>query len=179
MNRLPVLYEDSKAGMTPFGPHELAIACVADALNLDRYEIKKCFTDIPKKGDSKVREALRSDLSGENVVVVFDLDRIRTCYQLPKTACKTQILNAIQREAAAARVVLIEQNMDDLVQVCRDLLGCPRFVTKPRPNERDATCQALAMKPALFPKLLEKMPTFARLVRLLESHASDSSRQVP
>lgn len=179
MPPFPILYEDCKAGAAQFGPHDLAVACAAQTLGVDRHSIKRRFLAVPKKGDSKVRAALRADFPTTSVGVVLDLDRVHACYGLPKGACKSKILSSIRSEASAAKVVLINQNMDDLVQICCDLLGRPRFASKPTPINRDSTCQALAAKPELFSSLLDRMPTFARLVRLLVSHASTEALNAP
>ena len=51
-----VLYEDSRAdGARNFGPHSLVVACVADRVGIERYQLKSRLLGVPKNGAAKVR----------------------------------------------------------------------------------------------------------------------------
>ena len=67
-----VFYEDAPGvAVTNFGPHLLALACVADRMGVDRYTLRAYTEGIPMKGDSKLRAILKG-IGGRTTIAVFD-----------------------------------------------------------------------------------------------------------
>jgi hypothetical protein len=63
---ITVPWEDRRGVATrDFGPHELLIWCVADALGMDGWDrgLRQIIHSVPKKGNGGVRAALRGNLS--------------------------------------------------------------------------------------------------------------------
>lgn len=171
---ITVLYEDQlAAGPTNYGPHVLVLACAADALGGDRWSLRQRVDGIPKKGDAKLRREIAEN-AGRLVrqgplLVLFDSDRIRRCYDLDSAACRRSVLDKIAREAGVPlRAVLLEQNMEDVIAACCQALHRPVPAKKPTPAERDAVLHAAAAADRrVRDEILEAVPSFARLVRLV------------
>jgi hypothetical protein len=169
-----VLYEDQcDVKPTNYGPHILLLACVADARGGDAWALRAWVKAIPKNGDSKLRTALHDEgeliaLAGP-LVAMFDEDRVRRCYGLPKDTCKRDVLGAIDGEATGSpRVVLLQRNMEDVVNAACTAMGHPVPARKPRPEERDRILLRAAMQGrGARDEVLQKVPSFARLVRIV------------
>lgn len=171
---ITVLYEDQIAAQpTSYGPHMLTLACVADRIGGEAWELRSRVRGIAKKGNAKLRAALRDD--GASLVNlgplmgVFDDDRVRTCYGLPQTACKRVVLDTIHAEATCGLgIVLLQRNMEDVVAACCVALGHAVPAAKPTPIERDAILyRAVTASPAVRGQVLEAVPSFARLVQMI------------
>ena len=170
--RITVLYEDQLAARpNNYGPHVLMLACVADRMGGDTWMLGKRVLAIAKKGDSKLRAALREEgamlADGGPVVAMFDADRVRACYGLPSNACKQSVLDAIEAEASGVPViVLLERNMEDVVAACCAASNKPFPQSKPTPQQRDAILHGAASAgAAVRVQVLASVPSFERLVR--------------
>jgi hypothetical protein len=145
---ITVLYEDRAVKTYDnYGPHMLLLACVADVIAVDRWSLQSTIKAVAKGGDSQLKATLReegADLAGAGpLVAMFDDDQVRRCYGLRKDACKRAVLDAITNEATGSpTLILLQQNMEDLIAACCDVLGRPISVKKP--SERDAILQAAA-----------------------------------
>jgi hypothetical protein len=174
---ITVLYEDKLFGGNPpeYGPHALALACVADRIGCDRWGLTQRVRPVPKGGASKLRAALRDEgtllAKTGPLVAMFDSDRIRDCYSLQPNDCVPTVLATIRDEATGDPViVLLDQNMEDVIRLCCVVLNMDEPADKPRPQERDrilhkmaASCNVEDRK-----KLLAAVPTFERLVGAIE-----------
>jgi hypothetical protein len=174
---ITVLYEDQLAAKpTNYGPHILLLACVADRGGGDAWSLRNRVRGIPKKGDAKLRAALRDDgellRSSGYLVAMFDEDRVRTCYGLPHDACKQTILDRIASEATGGpTLVLLERNMEDLVNASCVALQHAIPAKKPTPEERDRILLRAANEGrAARDAILHAVPSFARLVRIIGEH---------
>jgi hypothetical protein len=172
---ITVLYEDALGAATRnFGPHQLVLACVADALGdgRDHWTLRSEVKAVPKKGAPKVRVALRDEpwwMAGP-LLAVFDGDRVRELYGLEASACRSELLSMILAESRDdPTIVLLERNMEDVTSACRRALGRPVPMAKPTPAERDAICHAAAAaaEPLVRSVILSAVPSLARLVEHL------------
>lgn len=80
MTRIIVAYEDTGPART-FGPHLLAMACVADRVRCAAYEVAGLFEPIPKNGNVALLELCRRAAAVRGVMPIFalfDQDRLRT-----------------------------------------------------------------------------------------------------
>ncbi|MFO0761688.1 MAG: hypothetical protein U0359_34920 [Byssovorax sp.] len=151
----------------------LLLACVADHLKRDRYELRRWIRAVPKGGDGNLKVALRddgADLAARGpLIAMFDEDKIRAVYGLSSAACKRAVLDRIVQEATGSPViVLLLRNMEDLVDACCETLKKPKPSKKPKPAERDAVLQEIAAAPpACRDELQRTMPSFKRLVDIV------------
>jgi hypothetical protein len=174
MNRrlITVLYEDQLAAQpNNYGPHMLMLSCVADRLGRDPWGLRQHVRAIPKKGDSKLRDALREEgallARCGPLLVMFDADRVRACYGLPSQACKRSVLDKINEQATGKPIlVLLERNMEDVVTACCQALLQPSPQHQPTPSERDAILhKTVAAGKDARDRVLQSVPSFERLVR--------------
>jgi hypothetical protein len=183
---ITVLYEDQLAGGKPanYGPHVLALACVADLTGGDARAFENRVRAVPKKGAQKLRAALRDEgtmlANVGPVVAMFDSDRIRDCYQLQPDDCVVNVLASIRADSTGNPIiVLLDRNMEDVARACCAVLKIEEPEDKPRPQARDKILHAMAASRNVEDrnKLLASVPTFGRLVRalveLLRRHPSD------
>jgi hypothetical protein len=172
MSFVTVLYEDKHAqGEKNYGPHMLVLACVTDQVGGDRHALRTRVWSIALGGDGNVKRKLRDDgaelAAVGPLIALFDHDKIRKPYGLPRAACKRDVLQAIGAEAKGAPiVVLLEQNMEDLVDACCAAMNQAKPAAKPRPIERDSILQKAAAdgQRAARDTILAAMPSFRRLV---------------
>lgn len=172
MARVIVLWEDQlAAGSRTFGPHELAVACVADALGTaTRWELRTSFHPVLCKGAGNVKRRLAEDVGrftrdGSRLVAVFDKDRVGELYDMTNDSCKSVLRETI--EPVVARVVFLEDNVETLVSTAANLLSRPP--PRKNPNERDRILMNLADASTrqLRDSLCAAVPSFQYLVRLL------------
>lgn len=176
---ITVLYEDQLAAQpNNYGPHMLVLACVADRIGSEPWGLRQQVRAIPKKGDSKLRDALRDEgallARCGPLLVMFDADRVRACYGLPSHACKRSVLDKIHGEATGKPIlILLERNMEDVVDACCKALQQPSPQRKPTPPERDAILhKTVAASRHARDEVLQSVPSFARLVRAVHEALS-------
>jgi acyl-CoA reductase-like NAD-dependent aldehyde dehydrogenase len=94
---------------------------------------------------------------------------VRSCYGLPKEACKRVVLDAIAGEATGSpRIVFLHRNMEDVVNASCEALHQPAPARKPTPEERDRILlRAASEGRAVRDEILRKVPSFGRLVRVV------------
>jgi hypothetical protein len=176
MTFVTVLYEDKHAqGEKDYGPHMLALACVADQVGENRYALRTRVRAIASGGDGNVKAKLRDDgaelAASGPLVAMFDNDKIWKPYGMSRAACKRDVLQAIGAEAKGSPiVVLLEQNMEDLVDACCAAMNQPKPAAKPR--ERDSILQKAAADGHRTARdtMLAAMPSFKRLVDAICRH---------
>jgi hypothetical protein len=171
MRPIIVLYEDAPGNQPrEFGPHNLALACLADRLNRSVYDLKQHVEGHPKKGNDRVRQESHR-LAADKIVVfaVYDDDRICELTALPSTACKREVVAALQPQTTPAHVtvVLLHQRIETLLKAARSCSKQPALTRKPSPLDRDIHLNRLALDPTRRQErdcVLRDMPSFAYLV---------------
>lgn len=175
-----VLYEDSR-GASPrdgFGPHRLALACVADDTGVDRWSLRDELVDNVRKGRDEVLKACRDQgaalsASALQIVAVLDDDRVREGLPLPLDACKAQVMDSVSKLWSGSRplvLVLLERQMEDLVWYAARESGRPLPRPIPHsPSVRDPVLHAAAAhaERSVRDRIRAAMPSFDRLVRAL------------
>lgn len=143
--KITVLWEDQRGGaIKGFGPHELLVACVADALQCERHCVTKYVQSIPRKGNGNVIRALKQDLSKLSrsgpVCAVLDSDQVLNLWpggQRPAT-CRSGIRAAVSAKASGDyKLILLDKNVETVVEACCRAMGDVTPVSKPLPDDRD------------------------------------------
>lgn len=174
-----VYYEDQCADRpTSYGPHVLALCCVADRIGCTAWDLSPFAEANPCKGDGNLKRELDANARHYrgDIVAVFDNDGVRRVYGLGQSTCKLDVRSTIRdRCARDVGVVFLEQNLDDLVAVCCDALGEPRPVRKLRPRDRDPVFHRLtrhdaAAKRASLLSAPAGLVSFGYLVSVLAMH---------
>jgi len=138
-----------------------------------QYSKLKCLKAIPKKGDGKLKAALSSDDAKRLVklgplIAVFDLDKVRKCYNLNQNCCKKEIIEEIYKNSGLTTqnltVVLLDSNVESLLACCCNILGLQVPIQKPDLNHRDQICAKMSKASDKLEILEKQMPSFARLV---------------
>lgn len=169
-----VLWEDQRGVVAKgFGPHELLVSSVADELKVDRSSLKARVVSVPKKGNGNVVKALKYDLGKLKkcgpVVAVIDRDKAAKLWKdKPFSApdCMSGLKDQLQKDAPGEyELVFLVENTESLTDaVCADSQK-PCGANKPTPDERDQLLGKAAWgEPALRKQVLERVPSFARLV---------------
>jgi hypothetical protein len=132
--------------------------------------------DLPKNGNGNVLNACRRDADllgrhGVSVLAVFDHDKVRELLGLPPTACKEDVVTAIQsRCAGTVSIVLLEENVETVISAigacCEGVSDrLDRAIQDKDLNERDALLHvAAAAVPEVRECILERVPSLRRLV---------------
>lgn len=187
-----VLWEDARGPINEFGPHALALACLGDRVRSDHWELRSRIRGIPKKGASKLVAAYRNDHdllapAGEALIAVLDHDRAGEQLGLATASCKTAILSKIREGTSPThrgRVVLLESNVETVVRAAaKELRSHQRLVVaacdRKDINARDQILLAAAAPECpLRAKILASVPSFERLVDLLERALNDTQPPV-
>jgi hypothetical protein len=142
--RIYILYEDQRGPTTQFGPHELLMSCVADALDVPRRDLRDRLRAIPLKGDSNLlanchRRTAAIAPRGEPVVALFDDDKIRRLLKLPASTSKQDVaMNVLTQSRAEWQLVvwLLQDNIDTLVEAAASCIGRPPGAKSPTARDR-------------------------------------------
>jgi hypothetical protein len=168
-----VLWEDQRGGdVLGFGPHELLIACLADDLDLHRWELSQRVQSQPRKGNSNVRKALQKDiakLSRGKVLAVLDRDKVRELWKTPgpmPADCMKGITERFRGDAPGDyELLFLVQNVESLLDGARTALCEPPLDGKPTPDRRDRLLHRCAgASVATRRQVRERCPSFDRLV---------------
>jgi hypothetical protein len=154
-----------------FGPHELAVSCVADRLRQDRWLIDQRLDPIPKKSDSRLLAACedvpRISPRGMPVVALVDDDRIRRPLKLTPHTLKREVAAIIRNRTATPGqliVCLLDRNIETLVKSAALRLDVRGAIVK-RPIERDRILgKAAHATPDVRAALCGDVPTFGCFV---------------
>lgn len=165
-----VFYEDAPGvAVTNFGPHLLALACVADRMGVERYLLRHYADAVPMKGDSKLRAVLKG-IAGRHTIALFDSDHVRDLYGLEKGATTLEVIAAIKAETGSeVEVILLERNAEDLIRHCHVAMQEALPSGKPTPEERDRVLHRMAARaPSDRERLRQLCPSFALLADTLQ-----------
>lgn len=166
---ITIIWEDQRGVESKsFGPHELLLACVADATGRERWEIGKAVNSVPKKGNGNVVKALERDLEklARPVCAVLDRDKAKRLLDAPAD-CFAALCAALYGKAPAAgdyKIVFLVENVETLLAVVCEALERPAPDNKPSPDDRDRLLQRAASNPTVCRAVRQKMPSFDRLV---------------
>lgn len=185
MTRIIVAYEDTGPART-FGPHLLAMACVADRVRCAAYEVAGLFEPIPKNGNVALLELCRRAAAVRGVMPIFalfDQDRLRTLMLQQKLIVEGNDVARMLAKVSAfdyrLRVHALDRNVETLVACTAKLLG--EALPKKSINERDLLLGKIA-KPshrALRAQLCNEVSSFAGFVEELASAAVCRAWHVP
>lgn len=171
--RIAVLYEDKLATSKPknFGPHVLVLACVADQTQCERELLSRHVDGLPRKGVGKLLADCAMPLlldAYAHVLAVVDDDKVRDHLRLPRTACKTQVREAMEA-GPCLHAVLLVRNLETVLDSATSVLGRRPLARKPTPLERDGILLHLAYQglPEQRIQLLEQVPSLKYLVTKL------------
>ena len=176
-----VLWEDSRGVTKDFGPHALALACVADEFRIDRWALRDWVLGIPKNGAHKLLTAFRRDAielsrRGESVIAVLDHDRAGELVGLDSTACRSSILERINAETEGAcnrHLVLLEANVETLVTVAGTVTEALPTLIQRACFHKDINARDRILHRAAEPhfhdrrRILDELRSLRRLVDLL------------
>ncbi len=174
---LTILYEDhASAEPNQFGLHNLLLRCICDELDeTNLWELGKRIKGNPKKGDSGVIRALKTDgrrlLNSGGLLALLDDDKIRIKFGMNDVRCKKLVADKLRDMAPGSDVVLLVENTESLLKACVELTGGAWSGEKPGPAERDAIFNKFAhgYTPGLRKQLRDKVRSFDRLVTLAEA----------
>lgn len=169
-----VLYEDSRAkDARSYGPHNFVLACVADEVGADRWELRDAIYGVAKRGAQRVLATAADDLgrwtaSGETLFAVLDSDQPPR--QLPERVdCVPALVEAIREQYQldpAVRLRLIERNTETIVEAAAKALG--RSTPPKDPLQRDSVLMAAAAgDPRVRAEVRSGVPSLDRLVKRL------------
>jgi hypothetical protein len=168
---ITVLWEDSRGVVRKgFGAHDLLVACVAEKTDRDRFSLRHTISSKPLKGAGNVVKELRDRLPllSDKGPVFAVLDRDKACELWPGTTdCKAAIRARIEEKVGSGYdLVLLEQNMESLIEVCDPSAFARLHGIKPTPDQRDGILGKAASDAAPVPRetVLTNCPSFARLV---------------
>lgn len=127
-----ILYEDQRDDdVKGFGPHQLVVACVADALGCEPWALKGLLRDKAMKSNSKMRLECQERLDrlvrdGSHVIAVYDADRACDVPtpKLAKSSCKQLVVQGLKQGCEPGerlRIVLLEQNIETVLAALRRL----------------------------------------------------------
>lgn len=123
-----ILYEDERGPQREFGLHMLILACVADDLGRDPYEIKKWFEPRPMNGVNKVLESCRRDVRriaarGERVFALIDDDHVREHVPGMDARADAPAVEAAIKASSNApeqlEVILLHKNTESVVEAAK------------------------------------------------------------
>ena len=174
-----VLWENHAAGLIKnFGPHAFLVACVADRLRLDRFELNRSEI-INSRSCNGNRNVLRELDPGRplwnaapHLVAVLDSDKLHDLLSGEARRLVTDArydawaaqMEARCRErlgthdATRLTICLLDRNLETLLEVLGDTSGDKDIV------DRDKLLQRAAADPALIRRALDKMPSWANLI---------------
>lgn len=173
-----VLWENHSDGpVDRFGPHVFLVACIADRLLVDRFELHRseAIRSRSCNGNSNVfRELGRSHPwnTAPHVIAVLDSDKLhellggeaRKLVAEPAYEAWSAQMEGKCRERIGAHgadqlaICFLDRNLETLLQALGDTSVKKNVV------QRDKLLQRAAADPALIRRALEQMPSWAHLV---------------
>lgn len=122
-----VLYENHRDQAKNFGLHELVLSCIHDRLGEhagSRYELREIIVGIPRHGNAKLRKSCQKDLTriargGEQVVAVYDDDRVRRLLGLPADVPGADVVQKLKDECPLPEVltvILLRRNLETVLR---------------------------------------------------------------
>ncbi len=173
-----VLWENHSDGpVDRFGPHVFLVACVADRLQVDRFELHRleCIRSRSCNGNGGVfRELGRGHAwnTAPHLVAVLDSDKLhellggeaRKLVAEPAYDAWAAQMEARCRERIGAHeaerlaICFLDRNLETLLQALGDTSVKKNVV------QRDKLLQRAASDPALIRRASEAMPTWANLI---------------
>lgn len=183
MTPITCFYEDDPGvQLANFGPHQLALATIADRVGIDRWTLRNRFNPVPKKGVTKLLAA--ASLLERGSFALVDDARIRTEIGLQQSDSAAKVLAELKRRAPLTDFVLLGRNIDDLVRAAAVSLSRHVSAGKLELTERDAVLNAAAdATPETRAKIVGAIPSWAigcrssnvRFLSVTDSDSTDTS----
>lgn len=184
--RIYVLWENHATGsILQFGPHKLLLACVAERLGSDPYELARAALIGGRScgGDGNVLRELGHPAlwdSAPHLLAVLDSDKIHRRLgtearsRVPEggyaawaarteVACRERIRSNQHYNEAQLTICFLDRNLESLLEVIGGFSGKKELI------ERDKILQRAASDPGLARRALEAMPSWAGLVDAVAS----------
>lgn len=177
---ITILWEDQRGHIVKgFGPHELLVSSVADDVKCSRLKISRLIHGIPKKGNTKVVNSLKMDLTNMTrsgpVCAVLDRDKVLDLWKSPNRPadCITGIKSAIAKDAPGEyELLLLDENVETLIKVSCSALQIEMPPDKPAPDERDRVLNKAAWGiREVRARVRKAIPSFDRLVKWADEKA--------
>jgi hypothetical protein len=179
-----VLWEDQRGVQAKgFGPHELLLSAVANALSGPdesdpqlRKTLKKHVQGVAKKGNGKILKTVQRDLENFNgrLIAVLDRDRAHELWPHDKPPNCMQGISQRFRASASGTydLVFLVNNTETLLDATCDALRHPRPTAKPDPDERDRILNKAAWAtPDVRHEIRQLCQSFDRIVTTVAKHA--------
>ncbi len=182
--RVTVLYEDRRGPQKRFGPHELVVAMVADAIGKPAHEVSRIVEARPAKSNNKLRNWCRSEADRiaadcHPIVAVFDSDRVDRLEGLQGLS-GNDVEKKVRTESATPDKIhprLLERNLESVAEALREL--APRLVDE-KSFERVLAKKSLMDRDLLFGRaasadeqlrngIREKVPSLGRIADTIVS----------
>jgi hypothetical protein len=173
-----VLWEDQRGVQAKgFGPHELLLSAVADALGgpdesyqRPRERLKKHVQGVAKKGNGKILKTVQKELENFNGRLIAVLDRDRAHELWPHDKPRNCMQGITQKFRASAPgtydLIFLVNNTETLLDATCDALRQPRPTAKPDPDERDRILAKAAWAiPDVRHEIRQLCPSFDRIVQ--------------
>lgn len=176
--RMVVLWENHATGhIHRFGPHAFLVACVADRLQMNRFELlhtESIRSRCCNGNGGVLRELGRRSLwdAAPHLIAVLDTDKLHEllggearklvagpAYDAWSTKMEERCRERLgPHDAARLTICLLDRNLETLLEAIEGASVEKDVV------ERDAILQRAAAEPALLRRALAQMPSWADLV---------------
>lgn len=172
-----VFYEDSRTPGGDFTLHDLVLACVADRIQRNRWDLKDLVLCKPMKGNANVLKACAHDvrrMKHAHIAAVLDGDELARLLNLRGNYCKCEARAAFGRIATDARLELfvLDHNIETLIETLGRLKPDLPMMTEALDKDRNARDRVFAnaanAEPGLRTQLRSEIPSFDRLTRKIE-----------
>jgi len=172
-----VFYEDSRTPGGDFTLHDLVLACVADRIERNRWDLKALVLCKPMKGNANVLKACINDvrrMKHAHIAAVLDGDELARLLNVPGSCCKREARAAFGAIATDPRLELfvLDHNIETLVETLGQLKPDLPMMSEALEMDRNARdrvfANAAAADPGLRAQLRGKIPSFDRLARKIE-----------
>jgi hypothetical protein len=172
-SRIAILYEDELGPTSKFPLHMLVGACIGDALGFTMKDIEPYMRALPKKGNSKLLSACRTEtprMPERHIFALFDADQIHRLLGVRGDTSFPDLLDQLRSRVPdeRVRIFLLERNTETVVGATADCLGLPRPEIKSKVNRDDFLARAAwDHSRASRDCIRDKVPTFAAFVDAL------------
>lgn len=123
----PIFYEDSWGQAKEFGLHELVVACVADNLDRDWWELKSRFEAIPKRGVNNLLSACSDDvpdMPDPLIFAIFDSDKLHRALWRSGRPTEPELVAELRRRCPDGRLhMFLIPNTEAVVEAVANCLG--------------------------------------------------------
>lgn len=175
-------------GARDFGPHELLLSSLVDALTPDegswrarRHRINREVQGLAKKGNGNILKSLQRDIEKYRgpVVAVIDRDKAHKLWEHLKprpTNCIQGLSAQFHKSAPGSyELIFLVNHTEDLLDSALRAMGAPPLQHKPDPLERDDIFNRVAwsVPREVRVEVGQRCPSFQRIVDKISQHFID------